>query len=79
QILHQNSGRADPLGQAFDYAEDFKKLDLDGLKKDLHALMTDSKDWCPADFGHYGGLFIRMPWPAPPRPSVMRYVPALCQ
>ncbi|MGO8597140.1 catalase/peroxidase HPI [Rhizobium ruizarguesonis] len=62
QILHQNSGRADPLGQAFDYAEEFKKLDLDGLKKDLHALMTDSKDWWPADFGHYGGLFIRMAW-----------------
>ncbi|TBY76173.1 catalase/peroxidase HPI [Rhizobium leguminosarum bv. viciae] len=62
QILHQNSGRADPLGQAFDYAEEFKKLDLDGLKKDLHALMTDSQDWWPADFGHYGGLFIRMAW-----------------
>lgn len=62
QILHQSSGRADPLGQAFDYAEEFKKLDLDGLKKDLHALMTDSQDWWPADFGHYGGLFIRMAW-----------------
>ncbi|MBY5757614.1 catalase/peroxidase HPI [Rhizobium leguminosarum] len=62
QILHQNSGRADPLGQAFDYVEEFKKLDLDGLKKDLHALMTDSQDWWPADFGHYGGLFIRMAW-----------------
>ncbi|TAW47648.1 catalase/peroxidase HPI [Rhizobium leguminosarum] len=62
QILHHNSGRADPLGQAFDYAEEFKKLDLDGLKKDLHALMTDSQDWWPADFGHYGGLFIRMAW-----------------
>ncbi|MEH7844806.1 catalase/peroxidase HPI [Rhizobium laguerreae] len=62
QILHQNSGRADPLGQAFDYAEEFKKLDLDGLRKDLHALMTDSQDWWPADFGHYGGLFIRMAW-----------------
>ncbi|MCB2401288.1 catalase/peroxidase HPI [Rhizobium ruizarguesonis] len=62
QILHQNSGRADPLGEAFDYAEEFKKLDLDGLKKDLHALMTDSQDWWPADFGHYGGLFIRMAW-----------------
>ncbi|MBB4293085.1 catalase-peroxidase [Rhizobium leguminosarum] len=62
QILHHGSGRADPLGQAFDYAEEFKKLDLDGLKKDLHALMTDSQDWWPADFGHYGGLFIRMAW-----------------
>ncbi|ASR10661.1 catalase/peroxidase HPI (plasmid) [Rhizobium leguminosarum bv. viciae] len=62
QILHHNSGRADPMGEAFDYAEEFKKLDLDGLKKDLHALMTDSQDWWPADFGHYGGLFIRMAW-----------------
>ncbi|MBX4926276.1 catalase/peroxidase HPI [Rhizobium binae] len=62
QILHQNSGRADPMGKAFDYAEEFKKLDLDGLKKDLTALMTDSQDWWPADFGHYGGLFIRMAW-----------------
>ncbi|EJC83845.1 catalase/peroxidase HPI [Rhizobium leguminosarum bv. trifolii WSM2297] len=62
QILHHNSGRADPLGQAFDYAEEFKKLDLDALKQDLHALMTDSQDWWPADFGHYGGLFIRMAW-----------------
>ncbi|QKK26000.1 catalase/peroxidase HPI [Rhizobium hidalgonense] len=62
QILHHNSGRADPLGQAFDYPEEFKKLDLDALKQDLHALMTDSQDWWPADFGHYGGLFIRMAW-----------------
>ncbi|APG94577.1 catalase-peroxidase KatG (plasmid) [Sinorhizobium americanum] len=50
------------MGQAFDYAEEFKKLDLEGLKKDLHALMTDSQDWWPADFGHYGPLFIRMAW-----------------
>ncbi|ACI57932.1 catalase/peroxidase HPI (plasmid) [Rhizobium leguminosarum bv. trifolii WSM2304] len=62
QILHHNSGRADPLGKAFNYAEEFKKLDLDALKQDLHALMTDSQDWWPADFGHYGGLFIRMAW-----------------
>ncbi|WP_117194450.1 catalase/peroxidase HPI [Rhizobium terrae] len=62
QILHNNSGLADPMGKAFDYAEEFKKLDLDALKKDLHALMTDSQEWWPADFGHYGGLFIRMAW-----------------
>ncbi|MDR9780709.1 catalase/peroxidase HPI [Rhizobium redzepovicii] len=62
QMLHHNSGRADPLGQAFDYAEEFKKLDLQALKQDLTALMTDSQDWWPADFGHYGGLFIRMAW-----------------
>ncbi|OWV82493.1 hydroperoxidase [Rhizobium sp. R634] len=62
QILHHNSGRADPMGKDFDYAEEFKKLDLDALKKDLTALMTDSQEWWPADFGHYGGLFIRMAW-----------------
>ncbi|MGK9051361.1 catalase/peroxidase HPI [Neorhizobium petrolearium] len=62
QILHQNSGLADPMGKAFNYAEEFKTLDLDAVKKDLHALMTDSQDWWPADFGHYGGLFIRMAW-----------------
>ena len=62
QILHNGSALADPMGKEFDYAEEFKKLDLDALKSDLHALMTDSQDWWPADFGHYGGLFIRMAW-----------------
>lgn len=62
QILHHRSGLADPMGKEFNYAEEFKKLDLDALKKDLHALMTDSQDWWPADFGHYGGLFVRMAW-----------------
>jgi catalase (peroxidase I) len=50
------------MGEAFDYAEEFKSLDMDAVIKDLHALMTDSQDWWPADFGHYGGLFIRMAW-----------------
>lgn len=62
RILHQNSSKSDPMGAEFDYAEAFKALDLDALKKDLVALMTDSQDWWPADFGHYGGLFIRMAW-----------------
>ncbi len=62
RILHQNSAKSDPMGQAFDYAEEFKKLDLKALKEDLYALMTDSQDWWPADYGHYGGLFIRMAW-----------------
>ena len=62
QILHTHSSLSDPMGKSFDYAEEFKKLDLDALKQDLHALMTDSQDWWPADFGHYGGLFIRMAW-----------------
>ncbi|MCK8779725.1 catalase/peroxidase HPI [Rhizobium sp. NTR19] len=62
QILHANSGLGDPLGQSFNYAEEFKKLDLEAVKNDLRALMTDSQDWWPADFGHYGGLFIRMAW-----------------
>ena len=61
-ILHQNSSKSDPMGQDFDYAEAFKSLDLDALKKDLYALMTDSQDWWPADYGNYGGLFIRMAW-----------------
>jgi len=60
KILHQNSPMSNPLGEKFNYAEEFKKLDLAALKKDLYALMTDSQDWWPADWGHYGGLFIRM-------------------
>lgn len=62
QVLHTNSAKSDPLGADFDYAEAFKKLDYAALKADLRALMTDSQDWWPADFGHYGGLFIRMAW-----------------
>lgn len=62
KILHQNTEASDPLGDAFDYAEEFAKLDLGALKEDLYALMTDSQEWWPADYGHYGGLFIRMAW-----------------
>ncbi|WMR33196.1 catalase/peroxidase HPI [Metapseudomonas otitidis] len=62
KILHQHSSLSDPLDSGFDYAEAFKSLDLQALKRDLHALMTDSQDWWPADFGHYGPLFIRMAW-----------------
>ncbi len=62
KILHQNSAMSDPMGKAFDYAEEFKSLDLDALKKDIVALMTDSQDWWPADYGHYGPFFIRMSW-----------------
>ena len=62
QILHQHSTLSDPMGETFDYAKAFAELDLDALIKDLHALMTDSQDWWPADFGHYGPLFIRMAW-----------------
>lgn len=61
-ILRQHSSLSNPMGDDFDYAEAFNSLDYEGLKKDLHALMTDSQDWWPADFGHYGGLFIRMAW-----------------
>jgi catalase-peroxidase len=64
KILHQNSSLSNPMGPAFEYAEAFKKLDYQALKKDLHALMTDSQDWWPADWGHYGGFFIRMAWHA---------------
>ncbi|SHH94855.1 catalase/peroxidase HPI [Desulfofustis glycolicus] len=62
KILHQQSVKSNPMGEDFCYAEEFKKLDLAAVKKDLHALMTDSQDWWPADWGHYGGLFIRMAW-----------------
>jgi catalase-peroxidase len=62
QVLHQHSPLSDPMGEEFDYAKEFKSLDLNAVVKDLHALMTDSQDWWPADFGHYGGLFIRMAW-----------------
>src|SRR5437667_1086487 len=62
RVLHQHPDLSDPMGKEFDYAEEFKSLDLNAVIKDLHALMTDSQDWWPADFGHYGGLFIRMAW-----------------
>jgi catalase-peroxidase len=61
-LLHQHSSKSDPMGKDFDYAKEFKSLDYESLKKDLRALMTDSQDWWPADFGHYGPLFIRMAW-----------------
>ncbi|HLW24832.1 MAG TPA: catalase/peroxidase HPI [Steroidobacteraceae bacterium] len=62
QVLHQRSGLSDPMGEAFDYAKEFQSLDLNAVIKDLHTLMTESQDWWPADFGHYGPLFIRMAW-----------------
>jgi catalase-peroxidase len=62
RVLHQHSTLSDPMGEAFDYAKEFRSLDLYAVIKDLHALMTDSQDWWPADFGHYGPLFIRMAW-----------------
>jgi catalase-peroxidase len=62
QVLHQHSALSNPMGEAFDYAKEFKSLDLNAVIKDLNALMTDSQEWWPADFGHYGGLFIRMAW-----------------
>ena len=61
-ILHQHSSKSDPMGEAFNYAEAFKSLDLNAVTRDLHALMTDSQDWWPADFGHYGPFFVRMAW-----------------
>ena len=62
RILHQNSPLSNPMGEDFDYAREFKSLDLDALKRDIEALMTTSQDWWPADWGHYGPLFIRMAW-----------------
>ena len=62
QVLHRNSTLSDPMGETFDYAKEFKAVDLNAVIKDLHALMTNSQPWWPADFGHYGGLFIRMAW-----------------
>ena len=61
-VLHRNSSLSDPMGKAFDYAKEFKTLDLNAVVKDLRALMTNSQEWWPADFGHYGGLMIRMAW-----------------
>jgi catalase-peroxidase len=61
-VLHRSSSLSDPMGETFDYAKEFKTLDLDAVIKDLHALMTNSQEWWPADFGHYGGLMIRMAW-----------------
>jgi catalase-peroxidase len=63
-MLHRNSSLSDPMGKEFDYAKEFKSLDLNAVIKDLHALMTNSQEWWPADFGHYGGLMIRMAWHA---------------
>lgn len=62
KVLHQNSSLSNPMGSDFNYSEEFKKLDLEAIKKDLYALMTESQDWWPADYGHYGPLFIRMAW-----------------
>ncbi|MEK6215982.1 MAG: catalase-peroxidase, partial [Boseongicola sp.] len=61
-ILHQHAPRSNPMGENFNYRDAFRSLDYDALKTDLTALMTDSQDWWPADYGHYGGLFIRMAW-----------------
>ena len=61
-ILHQNAPASNPMGAEFNYADAFKQLDMKALKNDLYALMTDSQEWWPADYGHYGGLFIRMAW-----------------
>ena len=62
KMLHQNTPQSDPMGESFNYAQEFKTLDLDALKKDIAKVMTTSQDWWPADYGHYGPLFIRMAW-----------------
>lgn len=64
RILHQNDRKSNPMGENFNYRQEFKKLDLNEVKKDLTQVMTDSKDWWPADYGHYGPLIIRMAWHA---------------
>jgi catalase-peroxidase len=61
-VLRQHAGRANPMGEDYDYKEEFKKLDIEALKRDLHEVMTTSQEWWPADFGHYGPLFVRMSW-----------------
>src|SRR5690606_7371259 len=63
-LLSQHSDKSNPLGESFNYAQEFQKLDYEAVKRDLRALMTDSQDWWPADFGHYGPQFIRMAWHA---------------
>jgi len=63
-VLHQHPPRSDPMGEDFNYAEEFKTLDVDALKRDIFEVMTTSQDWWPADYGHYGPLFIRMSWHA---------------
>ncbi len=62
KVLNQNSPKNDPMGEDFDYAKEFKKLNLDAVKKDIFTLMTTSQEWWPADYGHYGPFFIRMAW-----------------
>ena len=64
KILHQNTPQSDPMDEDFDYAEEFKTVDLDALKQDIEDMMTTSQDWWPADYGHYGPLFIRLTWHA---------------
>ena len=72
-ILHQHDRKSDPMDWGFDYREEFKKIDYDALKKDLNDLMTDSQEWWPADYGHYGPFFIRMTWHAAGTYSCLLY------